>query len=151
LPSRSLNTVFTDRLRGLRADLSAQAEALRGTSGGRWAHYTDDGGPAQDHGSVHEHFDRSELGKLYKEQLTSVGESAEFRLNAVTLQHDWLAAMERDYRLRHRPRLRCLAHGAALRKGLGADGGVLDTCVEKVVSNILSYEEAMEDAAGATE
>jgi len=142
LPSKSLDTNFTDRLRGLRGDMSATASAARGVGGGRWAHCTEQAGPAPDHTSIHTHFTRDALGKRYEEQRSDASVSAAYRLRVVTLQHDWLAGMERDYRLRHRPRLRNMAHATALRAGLGVDGGVLDTCGEKLASFFMSYEDA---------
>lgn len=74
-----------------------------------------------DNDSTLESFNRDAEGAEYQQ---SLDEPTSYRtLQAVKLTNDTLAALERDTRLRHRTRVRMLAHSVAKMKTHGLDGG----------------------------
>jgi len=70
-----------------------------------------------------EAFGRAQEAKDYDEAITT---PKSFRIaQAAKIQNDTLAAMERDTRMRHRPRVRMLAHSAAKAATHGLEDGPL--------------------------
>jgi len=74
--------------------------------------------------AIREIFSRTELDTAYAEAVGNV-EAKEKTVHALKLSADFLAGMERDYRMRQRSRIRMFTHAAAITKTNGLDTGPL--------------------------
>ena len=119
---------FEDRLTNLRTTVEDASKKLRTSSfNPKWYRTIGDkpenivdsfDGPA-----TKEAFDRATEATDYNEAITA---PKSFRLaQAAKIQSDTLAAMERDTRMRHRTRVRMLAHGTAKLATHGLEDGPL--------------------------
>jgi len=112
------------------------ADALNGKSEDTW--FLSAQTPAIDpfdEEAMHKLFDREELDKIaqrvYEEKDAFIVEM----VNA-EMQSAYLGAIERDFRMRYRPRLRILAHERARRVFHGEDGGMVNLVIQQEVNNL---------------
>jgi len=89
-------------------------------------------------------FKRDKLGEMFDDATKDGDDSgAVGDLQAITLQTDWLACMERAFRARHTMRRpRAMAHMTGRRRGHGNDRGVLTQCVLEYVRNVVKSTQA---------
>jgi hypothetical protein len=74
---------------------------------------------------IHQIFDRTESEALYAEAFEQTDGEDKFvqQCALATNQSDILSGLERDFRLRHRSRVRLLAHEGVNKDTMGSDGG----------------------------
>ena len=113
---------FEPVLNALQEAAAAAADALETDGKPKWYPLKD--GKVIDgfnHSSISEAFNREKQEKDYTD---AVDDAKSFRLvQAAKIESDMLAAIERDTRMRHRSRIRMLAHAAARLKTHGLAEG----------------------------
>ena len=94
-------------------------------SGRPWLTFNDikEGGKF-DLATIREIFSRTDLDRTYAEAVGNV-DTKEKTVHVLKLSADFLAGMERDYRMRQRSRIRMFTHAAAISKTNGLDTGPL--------------------------
>ncbi len=128
---------FQDRMSELKAICTAFGKRTRGKIHGTWMftksdplHPETEGDVRTlDHEGVAELFDRSEAGKQYGKVLDEPEDSVRQQMALAKNQSDLLASMERDFRVRHRSRIRMLAHETTARLVTGSDRGIIESGV----------------------
>jgi len=106
---------FEDRLNNLRVSAAKAGAPIQGSARALWSTLLgedpEDIVDSFDNDEIIEKFNRSHEAKEY---LEAVDKSSSFRsAQQAKIQSDTLAAMERDTRMRHRSRVRMMAHSAA--------------------------------------
>jgi hypothetical protein len=119
-----VHPAFEDQLTRLRA-LAAAAGA--GTPGWWLPPASAWSGDVLDVPGMAAAFDRSAVGADYAEALTTDGTAA--TAASLRVQNDYVAALERAFRARHRGPVRDAAHAAARHRGHGAARGVYDAAL----------------------
>lgn len=133
----TVHSVFSDRLKALRAESLAQSLAFSGDGPRPWQvpEQLQDLLKVPD---LHKPtFDRTSLNENYQECIQSIdtpGTTGD--VIALKQQLDYNAVEERAFRLRHASLVRCLTHGAGRRRGLGRSA--VFSNVEKQVSNAIA-------------
>ncbi len=131
---------FEKQLRRLKEDARANGDALAAGGQTRWARPVGFDGDVFDYDGMHTAFTRDKANQDFVAAVAnpdSPGVSGD--LVTTTTQIDYLACLERAYRMRHAggmPRL--LLHGAGAMKGAGSDQGVYTLCGVEFVRRLVA-------------
>ena len=130
-----LTKVFQDRMNDLKACCTAFGKSIRGVIQNSWMLMdadplapgtSEDTRPSKsDHQAIRALFDREEAGEQYARAMEEARPRQQQAL--AKNQSDILAGLERDFRIRHRSRVRMLAHEATARMVTGAERGVIQS------------------------
>lgn len=127
---------FQDRTDDVATAAAFSADALDGQSEDIW--FLSVPTPVVDpfdEETMHKLFDRSELDKMAK-RVYEEDDAMLVEMVSAEMQSAYIGAMERDFRMRYRPRLRILAHERARRMFHGEDGGLMDLVIQREVKNL---------------
>ena len=119
-------TVFQEVLDALQASSKKFSQGMRGKKQLGWMLGEDDTRPGKfDFEKIQALFDRSQAAEQFAEVMENSPNSVRQQQAVAKNQSDYLSGLERDYRMRHRSRIRYLAHEAAAKLVAGDDRGVL--------------------------
>ena len=119
-----MHPVFVTRVVEIAEQAQKVAEAQQQTGGYEWMLPDGLGDPTQ-HAQVTEKFDRMSIGENYQKCIASGQDPGTIGdVVSLKMQGDYIAAMERGFRVRWASPIRCLAHAMARRKGHGHDKGI---------------------------
>lgn len=121
-----VSKTFQDRCEDLIRAAKAQGHGWRGTVASRWyAGLVTPTVDVYDTTSIAKAFDRSEPDKTVRDAFAKPAETQRVEIVSAQLQSSILGAMERDFRMRYRSRMRILAHQIARADGHGSDAGAI--------------------------
>jgi len=149
MSSNSADEVFTKRLEDLQAAVNANGTSMELSATTKWSPLYSDKESDTDGKVLNgldpkefvKAFDRTKLNKAYLDTLkpaeggwfTSEVKFSYRDAQAIKVQLDYLAAMERDLRMRYRSRVRMLAHGIARLQSHGLSVGPINRGVVNFV------------------
>lgn len=121
---------FEKQLRKLKTDSQTNGDALQQNEQTQWFRPEGWNGDVWDYDGMHEPFDRQKANSDFVQAIAnpnSPGTSGD--LIVATTQIDYLACLERAFRVRHAmPAPRLMMHAAGTMKGNGNDQGVFSLC-----------------------
>lgn len=130
---------FQKRLDEMREDSRIFARGARCLEQIRWSFGRKSEGAGEkpgkfDFDGVHELFDRAEAEENYMQAIETAGDGSassgiKQELALASNQSDVLSGMERDFLMRHRGRIRKLAHEATAKRHGGSTKGVVQSAV----------------------
>lgn len=131
---------FERQLRALKADSKANGDALFEAGQGRWFRPDGWAGDVFDYEAIGEAFNRDVANAVVVEAVSNPeapGTTGD--LVAATTQIDYLACLERAFRVRHAtPGPRLLLHAAGSLRGAGHDKGVFSLCGIEYVRRLVA-------------
>ncbi len=131
---------FEKQLRKLKEDSKANGDAIQQNEQMTWFRPEGWNGDVFDHDGMHEPFDRKKANEDFVKAISdpnAPGTSGD--LIATTTQIDYLACLERAFRVRHAmPAPRLLLHAAGAMKGNGDDTGVYSLCGIEYVRRLVA-------------
>jgi hypothetical protein len=131
---------FEKQLRQLKEDSKANGDAVQQNEQVGWFRPDGWNGDVFDYDGMHEPFDRKKANADFVAAISNPdapGTSGD--LIATTTQIDYLACLERAFRVRHAmPVPRLLLHAAGTMKGNGTDKGVFMLCGVEYVRRLVS-------------
>lgn len=137
--SAQIDSVFQKKLDDLKEMSESLMKGLRGEAEPRWGLFSGDVS-GLDWEAIHEEFKREELEKAHKEVYKFDKTESEPTGDAMVLkaQADFLSALERDFTMRHRTRLRGIAHDAGRRYGMQHSKGVLQNIIITFLQDMIT-------------
>jgi hypothetical protein len=131
---------FERQLRALKADSKANGDAIRQNDATRWFRPAGWDGDVFDYAGIARAFNRDAANEMVVRAISDAeapGTSGD--LIAATTQIDYLACLERAFRVRHAmPVPRLLLHAAGTMKGNGTDKGVFMLCGVEYVRRLVA-------------
>lgn len=131
---------FERQLRQLKTDSGANGDALQANGQGQWFRPDGWNGDVFDYDGMSVPFDRSKANEDFVAAISnpdSPGTTGD--MIAATTQIDYLACMERAFRVRHAmPFPRMMLHAAGAMKGNGSDQGVFMLCGVEYVRRLVA-------------
>jgi len=131
---------FEKQLRALKADSKANGDALRANTAPRWFRPDGWGGDVFDYAGIAAAFNRDAANDMVVKAVSDAeapGTTGD--LVAATTQIDYLACLERAFRVRHAmPGPRLLLHAAGTLQGAGHDKGVYSLCGVEYVRRLVA-------------
>ena len=143
---RGIIEKFQARLDEARADCRTFARGARGLEQPRWFFSRGTDGVERpgkfDFDGVHELFDRTEAEENYMQAIETSGDGSgsggiKQELALASNQSDVLSGMERDFFMRHRSRIRKLAHETVARRHSGSTKGAMQSALILYLENQL--------------
>ena len=120
--------------------LTQTAKALKGEEGRQWMLFDDRDTPSKyTYKSVHQRFRRDEANAQYLKARQDT-EGKELDIVTAKLQIDWLAALSRDFRARHRSRVRTFMHQASRADGQSLPEGPISQHTIGFLRRLLKME-----------
>jgi hypothetical protein len=139
MPTGSVDDTFAAKLEDLAASAVNAGDAALNEDLRQWIFADDDAwdGDPLDVADISNLFDRSNLGEMYSEAFTSDDGSAG-DAEAAKIQSDYLASMERAFRLRHRTPISRAMNAASRKYGQGDDSVGLFARTSSYIEDVLA-------------
>jgi len=133
-------SLINDFIEALTKHIDDNKTAIQTGTGNKWYEFGKSGGDGPDrfdHDAIKEHFDRTKIGDKYVEIIEKSAKGIEAQIVTAKIMNDWLATIERDFRMRKTTRIKAVANTATAMEKHTAEKGNLKKGIKEHLEGMI--------------